>query len=229
MINANNGMRTLTDFAIDARGRVYRTTQQQVSPIDGSTGPDTLATGIYYDGLSSIVATSAPGGIWTKNVYDGAVHKISTFITDGTGDDPYSFDTDNVLSSELWTFDNAGNPIRIRSTDYGPVGSLTMVTYNYFDAANRLIDSIDLGTNPNHLPYNASGLTNVTGGVTTDTNGNRGAWNLATDQYHWTSYQYDAAGNLRVTTVSLGAFEQLPIGMRWAVRPWKLTVMPPPH
>jgi RHS repeat-associated protein len=112
-----------------------------------------------------VMKSSSPGGAISKAEFDGAGRTTKSYITDGGGDSGYSdaddVTSDNVLSQNEVTYDSNGNAIftvnRERFHDETGTGALgtpttgnkARVSYsaNYYDIANRITDSVDVGTN----------------------------------------------------------------------------------
>ncbi len=160
-------LRSYTVTGYDDQGRVYLVQQYDVNPTTGSVSTTALTTGTYYDHRGDRVAVSAPGGLWTKVQYDGAGRVISQAQTDGasgtTWADGSALTGDHVLTQTLTTYDGDGNAILVTtkdrfdndtSSDTGSLGNPTTgpearVSYvaNYYDAANRLTATANVGTN----------------------------------------------------------------------------------
>ena len=101
----------------------------------------------------------------SKTSYDGAGRVVKTFVTDGGGDvgwaDVGTVTGDLVLSQTETQYDSSGNPILVitkdRFHDETGTGELSgpgtapkarvSYTARYYDAADRLTDSVDVGTN----------------------------------------------------------------------------------
>ena len=85
----------------DDQGRVYQTQVYDVNPTTGAVSTNALTTKDYYDHRGDLIAESAPGGLWTKSVYDGAGRDVMDYTTDGAGGttwaDAGSVANDNVL------------------------------------------------------------------------------------------------------------------------------------
>jgi YD repeat-containing protein len=161
----SSDLRAQTTTSFDNQGQVYQTDTYDVDPSSGSVGSNTLHTDNYYDSRGNVIETIAPGGLVTKNVYDGAGRQTITYLTDGGGGTGYSaassVSNDIVLEQDETTYDPDGN--MILSTDRqrfdsasgtGALGSPSSgigarVSYlaNYYDIADRLTASVDVGTN----------------------------------------------------------------------------------
>ncbi|MDB5313782.1 MAG: hypothetical protein JWO38_7984 [Gemmataceae bacterium] len=149
----------------DELGRAYQTQVYSVNPSTGAVSTNALTTNSYFDARGNRIATSAPGGLWSKTVYDGAWRATTSYTTDGAGGTTYSaagsVSGDHVLTQTEMTYDTDGNAIgtiaRDRfntATGTGALGTPTTgvnarVSYraSYYDAANRPVASVDVGTN----------------------------------------------------------------------------------
>jgi RHS repeat-associated protein len=149
----------------DEQGRVYQTQVYDVSPTTGAVGAYTLSTNYYYDHRGDLIATSNPGGLWTKSVYDGAGRDVLDYTTDGALGINWaaaaSVANDTVLEQAQTVYDADSNVIETvdsqrfhNATGTGPLGSPSSgvgarVSYAaaYYDAADRLTASVDVGTN----------------------------------------------------------------------------------
>ena len=135
-----------------------------------------------------------------KDAYNGLGQLIAEYETDGAGGTSYSaassVSSDTVLTQTEYGYDADGNVIETTTSDRlstasgtGPLapasgGASAQVDYSgsYFDAANRLIDAVDMGNN------GGSPWTN-TGTIPT-----RSSTVLLT------TYGYDSAGNVEDVT-----------------------------
>jgi RHS repeat-associated protein len=160
-------LRAKTTTQYDDRGRVFRTDAHGVDPTTGAVSAGSLSTNTWYDHRGDVIKTADPGGLVTKNRYDGVGRLTTTYQTDGLGDatwdDANSVAGNNVLSQTDTQYDGDGNPIlvvqRERFHDETTLGELgdanstgqakARASYvaNYYDAANRLTDSVNVGTN----------------------------------------------------------------------------------
>ena len=162
--------RTITNY--DNDGNVYQTIQAGVDPTTGAVS-GSLVSNTYYDADGQVIATSAPGGLWTKYTYDGAGRQTGQYVTDGAGGaDGGSVANDHVLSEQQTAYDHDGNVVSTTTLDRfdtsvlggaGPTGALTSsdmrISYvlNWYDQADRLTESVNYGTNggaaPNPWPH----------------------------------------------------------------------------
>jgi len=158
-------LRSETVTSYDDQGRVYKTQEYSVDPSSGSVSTYALTTNDYYNHRGELIEESAPGGLVTKTVYDGAGRVSDVYTTDGSGGTTWSEASsetgDNVLEQVDYTLDADGNVILTttrerdhNSTATGPLGNPTTspearVYYvaDYYDAANRLTAEADVGTN----------------------------------------------------------------------------------
>jgi len=155
-----------TDF--DDQGRVWRSSVFSVNETTGAISTASLKSQNWYDHRGSLIKSSAPGGLVTKYVYDGAGRIIKQFMTDGGGDSTWDNAKeevgDIVLQQSETQYDPNGNVIvsidRMRFHDasapggnsgdlsLSPASGSARSSYQvfYYDRANRLTDSVDAGT-----------------------------------------------------------------------------------
>jgi RHS repeat-associated protein len=151
---------------------VYKAQTYSVDPSTGSVSTNALTTQRWYDHRGDVIKTSNPGepgasatGVVQKSAYDGAGRETISYVSDGGGDTTWTDATnvtgDNVLSQAEFTYDKDGNAIlvtdRERNHDETATGALgnpttapkARVSYSasYFDLANRLTATVDVGTN----------------------------------------------------------------------------------
>jgi RHS repeat-associated protein len=149
----------------DNRGRVFRETRYGVDPASGVVGAG-LTTAFWRDRRDNVIKVQAPGAATQKFQYDGAGRAIVSFLSDGGGDatwsDAKTVTGDAVLEQTDVTFDGASNMILVHTrqrfhdaTGTGALQALTSSTRpsrsayqaSYYDAANRLTASVNVGTN----------------------------------------------------------------------------------
>lgn len=188
-----------TAYSYDDQGRLFQQQTFSVTPGAGTVSPDALTTNYYFDHRGNQIAVSAPGGLWTKDVYDGAGRLVTEYMTDGssgtTWADASTVADDIVLEQMETVYDGDSNAIetitRQRFDDATGTGALGTPTSgiaarvyysaSYFDAADRDIADVNVGTN---------------GGT---------AWTRSStvparsDTVLVTSYEYDDAGWLQDT------------------------------
>lgn len=167
--------RARTETSYDDQGRVYQSRTfdivqsgvyaGQLAPRDSMPLPP-LVTNTYYTHRGQVMATSAPGGRWTKSAYDGAGRANLTATTDGRGGTFWSaaagVANDHVLSLTETTYDSNGHAILVTTRDRfhdetatgalnnpstAPRARVSFVAF-YYDGANRLTATVDVGTNP---------------------------------------------------------------------------------
>src|SRR5581483_2998504 len=149
----------------DEQGRLYQTQVYDVNPSTGAVSSTALTTNYYYDHRGDLMAESDPGGLWTKSNYDGAGRDVMDYTTDGAGGTTWSAASsvanDTVLGQVQTVYDADSNPIETidsqrfhNATGTGPLGSPSSgigarVYYaaEYYDNVDRLIASVDAGTN----------------------------------------------------------------------------------
>jgi RHS repeat-associated protein len=151
----------------DDQGRVYQAQQYEVNQATGGVSSTALTTNLYDDHRGDLVAESDPGGLWTKDQYDGAGRLAVESQSDGGGGATWAaanaLTGDQVLGQTITTYDSNGNPILVTdkerfntdvATDTGALGNPTTgpkarvyYTTSYYDAADRLTASVDVGTN----------------------------------------------------------------------------------
>jgi RHS repeat-associated protein len=149
----------------DDLGRVYRTQQFGVDQSTGAVFSNALTTNYFYGTRGYQIAEYDPGGLVTKDQYDGAGRLVVQAETDGAGgmgwNQAGTLNNDNVLTETLTTYDNNGNPTLVTTKDRfdtdagtGPLGNVQTTPYvrayytaYYYDAADRLTATVDVGTN----------------------------------------------------------------------------------
>jgi YD repeat-containing protein len=118
-------LRAETDNLYDSRGAIYESRLMNVSQTDG-TKSGYLASDFYHDARGDLIATRAPGGLWTKSAYDGAGRMINQYATDGAGGTSWSaassIAADTVLNQQHFDYDADGNLIFSVNRDRLPVG-----------------------------------------------------------------------------------------------------------
>jgi RHS repeat-associated protein len=162
---ANNLLREYSTADFDDQGRVFGTHVFSVDQSTGSVSSSSLNTLTWYNHRKQIIKILQPGGLVSKTQYDGAGRVVVRYATDGSGDTGWSSAStvtgNNVLSQIENQYDSNGNIIlqtdreRFDSeTATGALGNpntapLARVSYvaSYFDAANRLVATVDVGTN----------------------------------------------------------------------------------
>jgi RHS repeat-associated protein len=149
----------------DDQQRLYQTQAFDVNPNTGAVSSSALTTNYYYDHRGDQIAESDPGGLWTKSQFDGVGRDLMDSTTDGasgtTWADASSVANDTVLEQNQMVFDDDGNAIETidsqrfdNATGTGPlgnpssgIGARVYYAANYYDNADRLTSSVDVGTN----------------------------------------------------------------------------------
>ena len=166
-------LRAYSTKTYDDQGRVYLAQIFSVDPTSGTVGAS-LATNTYYDHRGNVIETSAPGGIVTKHTYDAANRDTKDSTTDGgalnNGGAPLTdwadagtTANDVVIEQTLNTYDHDGSLVQTEdeqrfdndaTTSTGDLGSPSFgisardyFTDYYYDAAGRLTDAVNIGTN----------------------------------------------------------------------------------
>jgi RHS repeat-associated protein len=201
-------LRGQTNQSFDDQGRVYQTQVFEVNQSTGSVSSTALTTNTFRNHRGQIIATLPPGGLVTKSVFDGAGRTTIQYLTDGAGGSSWSQAAspagDNVLEQTEYTYDQAGNTIetvtRQRNHDETATGALgnettspkarVAFTASYFDFANRLTGTVDVGTNGGTPWTRPSTLPNPS------------------DTQLVTSYTYSAAGDVATITDPRGIVTQ---------------------
>ena len=154
--------KTTTQY--DEWGRANRSDTFSVNPTTGAVSTNSLHSEVWFDERGLPIKSSSPGGLEEKVVYDGLGRATTIYTTDGGGGltrgEGNNVLSDVVLSQSEIQYDDAGNVLlttnRERFHDangIGPLGTATTgvpsrVSYTamYYDKANRLTDSVDVGT-----------------------------------------------------------------------------------
>src|SRR5262249_45908424 len=164
--------REKVDIQYDDQDRVYQRKIYLVDQTTGALSASTLNTNQWYDRRGLSLKAAPPGGVVTKMAYDGAGRTLTSYVTDGAeqGLDPNwttwqkagTVQGDFVLSQTEVQYDGNGNVIfsttRQRFHDAQAPGPLTTPTGSdpkarvsyvaqYYDAADRLKLTVNLGTN----------------------------------------------------------------------------------
>jgi len=158
-------LRARSTTSFDDQSRVYRTEMFSVNQSTGSVSSDSLATDIWYGRRGQALKQAHPGGLVTKMEYDGAGRVVVTYLSDGGGDSAWSdagdVTGDKVIEQVETDYDDNGNALLVTTrqrfhdeTGTGALGNATTtpkarVSYvaNYYDLANRLTDTVNVGTN----------------------------------------------------------------------------------
>jgi RHS repeat-associated protein len=162
---ASSLLRAKATTSYDEQGRDYREQVYRVDPSTGAVSASALTTDTFYDHRGDVLETAEPGGLVTKDAYDGAGRLTTTYTTDGGGDagwaDAGNVTGDVVLEQVEYAYDADGNVLEATTrqrfhdeTGTGALGTPTSgvharVSYAaaYYDAGGRLTGSVDVGTN----------------------------------------------------------------------------------
>ena len=185
--------------SFDDQGRAYRNGVYSVDPITGYVSSSAVTTDTWFDHRGNAIKTQSSGSTANKTVYDGAGRPIATYVTDGGGDTGWSdagnVSGDIVLQQDEVTYDADGNAIlmtdRQRFHDATATGALGDPSSGsgtakarvsdealYYDAADRQIANVNVGTNGGSAYTRPSSVP------------------ARSDNVLVTSYAYDAAGRL---------------------------------
>ncbi len=158
-------LRAQTETLYDEQNRIYRNLVYSVSSSLGTVSTDSLATNYWYDRAGQVIKTSVPGGLVQKTIYDGAGRVTKQYASDGGSDSGWSdaddVTSDNVLEQVEFAYDSGSNVILTTTkqhfhddTGTGELGTVSSgnkarVSYKaaYYDGADRLVNSVDVGTN----------------------------------------------------------------------------------
>ncbi|WP_020476098.1 MBG domain-containing protein [Zavarzinella formosa] len=197
-------LRAKSVTSYDEQGRVFRNENYSVDPSSGTVSTYSLRTDSWFDSRGNTVKSSSPGSAVTKTAYDGLGRPTVSYVVDSADDSSYAdaadVTGDAVLTQTEMTYDNGGNVLltttRERFHDETGTGELgtpstgnkARVSYqaSYYDDADRLTASEDVGTN--------GGSAFTRPGEPDDRD----------DTHLITSYGYDAAGRLQTTTDPMG-------------------------
>ena len=163
---ASGLLRSLATTAYDAQDRAWKMESFAVDQGTGALGAS-LTTSLFYDQRGSVAMTIAPNGPVTQSRYDGAGRLTSSYTLGNVPTAPWananSLAASLILEQSEYGYDAAGNTIltanlqRFHDASTTAIGSLgtpatgipARVSYaaSYFDAANRLTASVNVGTN----------------------------------------------------------------------------------
>ncbi|MEI6505371.1 MAG: RHS repeat-associated core domain-containing protein [Planctomycetota bacterium] len=151
----------------DAQDRAYRTQELFVDQATGATGSARLTTTVFYDRRGNVAMMIVPNAPVTQSRYDGAGRLTTSFslgkVPNATWANATSLTASLVLQQTEYSYDAAGNVILAATrqrfhdaftTAYGAIGTPTAgiparVSFaaSYYDAADRLAASVNVGTN----------------------------------------------------------------------------------
>ena len=157
-------LRAQSTAGYDELGRVYQAATYSVDPATGAVG-NALVANTWFDGRGLVIEQAGPNGPVTKSAYDGAGRLTAAYVTDGNGGTSYaaasSVANDTVLSQAAYTYDRDGDILQTVTRDrlpgntaHGALGNTTLgvrarVSYAgyYYDAGDRPVATLDVGTN----------------------------------------------------------------------------------
>jgi RHS repeat-associated protein/uncharacterized delta-60 repeat protein len=193
-------LRAKTTADYDSRGRAFRSTVFSVDPVNGTVG-NSLKSEKWFDSRGLVTKFVSPGAAAKKIFYDGAGRVTKLFTTDASGDITYAnaqdVADDAVLEQTEYTYEGAGNlilvTVRERFHNASGTGELVNASSSthgarvshasmYYDAMNRLTDTVNVGTN--------AGSTYTRPGIAP----------ARSDTTLVTSYTYNSAGRLSLVT-----------------------------
>ena len=186
-ISSTGALRARVTVSFDDQGRPFRTDQFEINQDGTSVGSltttNSLSSQTWYDSRGDVMASSQPGGLVSKLVYDGAGRVVTQYLTDGgviTNPSTWNMysnmgtvSSDIVLQQMETQYDGDGNSVLVTTrqryhndaTNGAGLGDLkdpsnnpkARVSYQsmYYDVANRPTGSVDWGT--------LSGTNNTTG------------------------------------------------------------------
>ena len=158
-------LRAKSETQFDERDQAYKTLTYSVDPSTGSVSSSALTTQSWFDPRGLVIKQSSPGGLVTKTTYDGAARPTASYSTDGGGDtvytDAYDVTGDAVLQQVENTYDSNSHVVLVTAkqrfhdeTGTGALGTASTgvkarVSYaaSYYDGADRLTNTVDVGTN----------------------------------------------------------------------------------
>jgi RHS repeat-associated protein len=162
---SSGALRAKSTADFDELGRDYQDKTFSVDPSTGSVSTNALVSKRWFNSRGLVMKSSAPGGLVTKDEFDGAGRTTKEYQTDGGGDAAYAdagtVTGDAVLSQTELAYDSDGNTILTTTRDRfhdetgtGALGTPTTgvharVSYRaaYFDLADRSTADVDVGTN----------------------------------------------------------------------------------
>ena len=166
-------LRGKTTSAFDERGQMYRSTVYNVTPSTGTspgTVGDGLTTNFWYDARGNLVKTRQANGLQSKSTYDGAGRQTATYLSTDAAETSYadalSATNDHLIEQTATYYDKAGRDVLDttlkRKNDTPSSGLLTsenswsQSNVNWYDAADRLIESTNYGSEY-RADYDSSG------------------------------------------------------------------------
>jgi RHS repeat-associated protein len=163
-------LRSYTTSSYDSQDRLYRTQALQVDQATGAiaTTPVKSTTSSFYDHRGNVMMVLPASGAPVQSVHDGAGRLTRTYtlgymFTPPTWTTASTVGNTIVLSQTEYAYDLNSNPIQTTTRErfhdasvsfFGSLGTPTSgiparvsYTTNYYDAANRLTATVDVGTN----------------------------------------------------------------------------------
>jgi RHS repeat-associated protein len=199
-------LRSSVTTAYDSQDRTYRTTELSVDQATGAIASDTLVSDTFFDRRGNTVMQIMPTSPVVQQRYDGAGRTVASYVLGNVpGTDWASATTlanSVVMEQSETTYDAGGNAILTTSrqrfhdaspTATGALGTPTSgvparVSYaaSYFDAADRMTDSVNVGTNGGAAYVRPAAVP------------------ARSDNALVTSYAFDAAGRVQDVTDARG-------------------------
>lgn len=158
-------LRAKSTAEFDDQGRAFRTHVFLVDQSTGAVSTDSLTSDYFFDQRGNVIKMAMPGGLVSKSRIDGAGRTVQSFTTDGGGDSSWA-DADDVtgdivLEQSEVEYDANSNvqltTFKRRFHDEPATGELGDATTGpkarvsyvaaYYDLADRLTDSVNVGTN----------------------------------------------------------------------------------
>ena len=159
-------LRAQTTTEYDDQGRVYQSNVYSVDQSQGTVSANSLTTNIWYNHRGEVIKVSPPGAAVTKTSYDGAGRPTAVYTIDAYLDSTWTMpppSTAITMSSARPRPPTIATAIpsciRLATTstmmtNAGPLGNPTTHPYarvsyvaNYYDAASRLTNTVNVGTN----------------------------------------------------------------------------------
>jgi YD repeat-containing protein len=218
-------LRAKSTSSFDDQGRVY---ESKIYSVDQSTGTvgSALTTDNFFDHRGDKIAVYAPGGLATKDVYDGAGRVSTQYTTDGGSvhnsnvqrmgwSDAGSVSNDVVFSQTEIGYDADSNAILTTTRDRfdndatsstgglgspsAGIGARDSYIAGYFDAADRPTDQVNVGTNGGSTYTRPSSVPSRSDTVLvthTDYDPAGNAWKLTDPRNILTQYNFDMLGRV---------------------------------
>src|SRR5262249_52148583 len=108
-------LRAQTIYSFDEQGRAYQSQVFSVNQSTGAVSSSALTTNTWRDHRGQEIETKNPGGLVTKESYDGAGRVTVQYLTDGAGGSSWAQagtpNGDDVLEQTQYSYDADGNVI----------------------------------------------------------------------------------------------------------------------